>query len=141
MSTRQHCLLGKTVTKVQIAEDKLALKFVLASGEEIIARVDGDCCSSTWIEHISLPFQKFPATVLEVVNLNMPNLGSPDEYDVICYYGLELKTDKGSMVIDYRNCSNGYYGGSLCWPGEYFYGGVYRQNVSKENWLDLTEDI
>ena len=37
----------------------------------------------------------------------------PDEVE---FYGLSIKTDKGEIVIDYRNSSNGYYGGSLCWP-------------------------
>jgi hypothetical protein len=44
-------------------------------------------------------------------------------------------------VIDYRNESNGYYGGELCWPDDHFYGGVHGQNVSTEQWVDVTEDI
>lgn len=137
----QHCLVNKTISKLQIASDKLAIKFILDTGEEIVAKTDGDCCSNTWIEHVILPFQKLPAKVSEVINLDMPDLGNPDEHTVIGYYGTEIKTDKGSIVIDYRNASNGYYGGSLCWPEDYFYGGVFGQNISKEDWQELTEDI
>ncbi len=44
----------------------------------------------------------------------------------------------GACVIDYRNESNGYYGGDLVWPGKahHFYGGVYGQNVSTERWVE-----
>ena len=43
------------------------------------------------------------------------------------------------MVIDYRNNSNGYYGGEIVWPGEDFYGGVYGQNESNMDWRDIEE--
>lgn len=45
------------------------------------------------------------------------------------------------MVIDYRNESNGYYSGNLSWgDGDYFYGGVYGQNVSKQDWQKIAGD-
>lgn len=37
---------------------------------------------------------------------------------IIVTDGFKVTTDKGVIVIDYRNASNGYYGGSLSWPGE-----------------------
>lgn len=132
---------GKVIQQVRIADDKKAILFVTDKGE-VIAKCDGDCCSSTWIEHLSLPAYGLPARVISVENLNMPDLGSPDEYDVIAYYGCKIVTDKGDLVIDYRNESNGYYGGNLSWPdGSYFYGGVYGQNVSTQQWQDVNEDI
>lgn len=134
-------LIGKTVAGLQLTTDKKAIRFVLADGSDVVARADGDCCSSTWIEHISLPARGFPAVVLEAGDIDMPDLGSPGEYESIAYYGFELKTDKGHMVIDYRNESNGYYGGDLSWPGEYFYGGVYGQNVANDEWVNVTQDV
>jgi len=77
-----------------------------------------------------MPAGGLPARILEVVDLNLPQ--SSDE---LALYGLKLTTDKGDLVLDYRNESNGYYGGSLSWPGEYHYGGVYGQNESKEDWM------
>ena len=61
-------------------------------------------------------------------------LSLPSASDELALYGLKLATDKGDLVLDYRNESNGYYGGNLSWPGEYHYGGVYGQNNSKEEW-------
>lgn len=53
-----------------------------------------------------------------VEHIEMPDLGDiPTVYepavDSVRYYGLKITTDKGRAVIDYRNDSNGYYGGNL----------------------------
>lgn len=133
-------LVGKTIQKVRIADDKKAILFVCDDGEHI-AKTDGDCCSDTWIEHVELPVQGFPCKVLSVEELHLPEDQEMD-YEVIQFYGLKLLTDKGEFLLDYRNSSNGYYGGNLSWPDDsYFYGGVYGQNVSTENWIDIKEDI
>lgn len=135
-------LVGKTITAMKIADDKEAILFVTDSGE-IVARCDADCCSHTWVEHIELPAKGFPALVLDVSGLDLP--GSDDnhpELECLQVYGCKITTDKGDLVIDYRNSSNGYYGGNLSWPDDsYFYGGVYGQNVSTMNWIDVNSDI
>jgi hypothetical protein len=121
--------------------DKKALRFVLSDGSDVVAQVDADCCSTTWIEHVSLPVGGFPATVLEAGDIEMPDLGTPDGFECVRYYGFKAVTDKGDLVIDYRNESNGYYGGDLVWPGEYHYGGVHSQAVANGAWRKLTEDV
>lgn len=122
---------------MKLAEDRKAILFLTNEGE-IIARTDGDCCSSSWIENVELPAMGFPATVIGACDLHMPNSGQEeDNDDVIRYYGFKIQTDRGDIVIDYRNSSNGYYGGDLIWPGEHFYGGVYGQNVSEEIWKEI----
>lgn len=136
----ENVLVGKTLQAMKIADDKKAILFVTDDGE-VIAKADGDCCSSTWIEHIEFPALGFPAKVIAVDDLDMPDHGSPDEYSEIAYYGCKITTDKGEIVIDYRNESNGYYGGNLAWPDDYFYGGVHGQNVSTMNWVDVTSDV
>lgn len=134
----ENALIGKTINAMKIAEDKKAILFETTEGN-LVARADGDCCSSTWIENIELPVNGFPAKVISVEDLDLPNKKTKNEdYDVIAFYGCKITTDKGDIVIDYRNSSNGYYGGNLCWPGDdYFYGGVYGQNVSKEEWKEI----
>lgn len=125
-----HCLIGKTITEMKIADDKMALLFQTTDGD-VIARADADCCSSTWIEHVELPALGFPATVLGVDDLDMPD---EDGDSCIRFYGCKITTDRGHIVIDYRNESNGYYGGHLAWPGDHFYGGVWGQQKSSEQW-------
>ncbi len=139
--TRDNLLTGKVITNIEIAEDRQAIRFVLADGE-LIVNVDADCCSYSWVEHVELPALGFPATVVSIEDIDMPD-GSSSSFhtaaDVLAYYGCKIVTDRGEIVIDYRNDSNGYYGGSLSWPGEYHYGGVYGQNVSKHEWKQITE--
>lgn len=132
-------LVGKTITGMKIAEDKKALLFITDQGEAVV-KVDGDCCSSSWVESIELPALGFPAKVTAVSDLDLPGVDQKDEYDFIAVYGCKITTDKGEIVIDYRNSSNGYYGGNLSWPDDkYFYGGVHGQNVSNEKWVDIQD--
>ena len=130
-------LVGKTIKKIMIADDKQALLFMTDDGDHVV-RVDADCCSHTWVESIEAPALGFPALVAgaEDLDLNMEDEEKDGEY--IAFYGFKISTNKGDIIIDYRNESNGYYGGNLVWPDDnYFYGGVYGQNVSDENWKEI----
>lgn len=127
-------LIGKTLTKVELAADQMAIRFTLGD-ETIVAKCDADCCSHTWIEDIEMPAGGLPATVLDAIDLDLPS--QDKDGDLLQFYGLRLITDKGDLVLDYRNESNGYYGGSLSWPGDYHYGGVYGQNNSTEEWQPI----
>ena len=130
MSTHKF-LVGKTLTDVKVATDKKAIRFTV-DGEFVVAKCEADCCSETWIESLELPAGGLPAKVLAVEDLDLP--AKYGEYDLLQFYGLKLTTDKGDLVLDYRNESNGYYGGSLAWPGEYHYGGLFGQANSTEDW-------
>ena len=135
-------LIGKTLTGIKIAKDRVALLFQTTDGD-VLVLVDADCCSYTWVESVELPALGFPALVTAVEELDLPEPSAPKESafhkdpEVLAYYGCKIGTDKGDIVIDYRNDSNGYYGGSLSWPGEYFYGGVHGQNVSDLDWQSI----
>ena len=133
-----NVLIGKTLTGIKIADDKMALLFQTSTGD-IAVECDADCCSHTWVEHVELPAMGFPAVVTAVEDIDMPDLGDMPDCDVVAYYGCKISTNKGEILIDYRNDSNGYYGGSLSWPGENHYGGVYSQNVSGRSWKDLAQ--
>jgi hypothetical protein len=141
---KENPLIGKTLTGLKLAQDRQALLFLTTEGE-VEVLVDADCCSYTWVEHIELPAMGFPALVTAVEELDLPDTAKPSTFhtdsDVLAYYGCKISTDRGEIVIDYRNDSNGYYGGSLVWPEEgrhYFYGGVYGQNVSMKEWQDVS---
>lgn len=136
----ENKLIGKKIVDVKIAEDKLAMLFVCDNGEELVVRVDADCCSYTWIESVEMPALGFPFTVIACDDLDMNKEPlENEEYECLQFYGAKIITDKGDMVIDYRNDSNGYYGGDIVWPGEGFYGGVYGQSESNMNWRDIEE--
>lgn len=130
-------LVGKILKGVMLADDRKALRFDTVDGGEIIVRVDGDCCSDSWVDGVELPALGFPCVVLEVNDLYLADQDFHHEDGLIQCYGCQIKTTSGDMVIDYRNESNGYYGGNLCWTDESFYGGVYGQNVSTMNWQEI----
>ena len=91
---------------------------------------------------MNCPLGGFPAKVLDMADLDLPgSVRNDEEFYCLEVYGLKITTDKGDLVIDYRNSSNGYYGGNLSWPDDgYFYGGVHGQNVSNEDWRPLSKD-
>lgn len=135
--SNKHILIGEKLIAVYIAEDGGAIRFDTDNKEHIIARADGECCSRTWIESVDDPDILIGAEIQSVVDIDMPNLGQLEGCDVVRYYGCQIITEKGSCVIDYRNDSNGYYGGNLSWPNEYYYGGVFGQNESRMKWKKL----
>lgn len=130
-----HILVGKTITGIMLAEDKMAILFKTTDGD-IVAKCDADCCSCTWIENVELPVNGFPAVVSSADDIEL-NSHLPDQDGELKFYGFKIVTDKGDIVLDYRNESNGYYGGSLTWPGEDHYGGVSGQNISNESWKEI----
>jgi hypothetical protein len=137
MNTMNHMMVGRTITGMKIADDKKALLFLTTDGE-VIARADGDCCSDSWIENVDEPALGYPATVVSVENCDLPgSVEDHPEYESLAVFGIKIATDRGEILIDFRNSSNGYYGGDLTWPGEYHYGGVHGQNNSTENWREL----
>lgn len=136
-----NLLIGKKIVDVKIAVDKQAMLFVSEDGAEFIARTDGDCCSYSWIENVEMPALGFPFKVIAIDDLDLPgSQNDHPDYDCLSVYGAKVVTDKGEMVIDYRNSSNGYYGGNISWPGDkYFYGGVHGQNESSLEWIEIEE--
>ena len=115
--SKKESLIGRTITGYVLSEDRETITFQFAAGDAITLETEGGCCSYTWIESIDLP-DNLLGIVRAVEDIAMPDLGGmPTETvpspDVVQYYGLKITTDKGSAVIDYRNNSNGYYGGSL----------------------------
>lgn len=107
-----HILLGKTINNIKVTADEEKLNFICEDGDHL-AFTEAECCSSTWIENVELPALGFPCKVLKVEELESEVIGEVEEYDHLQKYGLKIVTDKGDIVIDYRNESNGYYGGWL----------------------------
>lgn len=128
----QNPLIGKTLDGLDLADDKQALRFRVRGGDPIIALVDADCCSYTWVEHIENAEAIIGREVRWVEDIDMPDLGDMPNRDSVAYYGLKIETDGGICVIDYRNESNGYYGGCLVWPDAS--GGVQGSDRSDYQW-------
>ncbi len=121
MNNKINPLVGKVLKDMQLSDDKEVIAFVLSDNTVIKAYCHADCCSYTWIESVMNGESAIGSEILEADNIEMPDLGDMPERDVVSYYGFKIKTVKGECIIDFRNDSNGYYGGDLVWPGDYGY--------------------
>lgn len=75
----------------------------------------GDCCSMSWIEHWTEPPDVIGATITNVTEPALDPHAPVEEQDgeSIAVYHTAIATTRGEIVIEYRNSSNGYYGGWL----------------------------
>jgi len=109
-----HILIGKRIVKVSLAADREKLLFDFAEGLSIVAKVE-NMCSETWIASLDNP-DALLGTVHSVEDLVLRAQVEVEPHDYRTWYGFKIRTNKGTCVIDYRNSSNGYYGGGLDWP-------------------------
>lgn len=140
--TEPHILIGKTITAVELTDDQEAIRFTLADGSQIVALCDGDCCSHTWIEEVLNPEFAIGKPVLKAEDIELPTefltpTKTENDEEEMAYYSFLIETANGRCTIAYRNSSNGYYGGNLSWPDEYYHDCVfnnYNKKVPEFNW-------
>jgi hypothetical protein len=119
---KENNLIGKKVVKVYLSGDKDWIKFVCDDNTVIKAQAYGDCCSNTWIEAVEGVEQIAGKTITRIEDITLRESEEIGEYgETTQFYGLKIHSDSGYMLIDYRNNSNGYYGGDLVWEGDYWY--------------------
>jgi hypothetical protein len=106
-------LEGKTVKSLTINSDKTTIGFVLDDGRTLWANAVGDCCSSSWFEHVEGIDALLGQKINKVVEREMPKPTGDRGDEVIQYYGWTLETNKGRLDLEMRNSSNGYYGGEV----------------------------
>lgn len=109
-------LRGKRVASVEVSDDKERLVFTLDDGRTITYSAEGDCCSSSWIEHLTVPPDIAGAEVTGWAERDMGEF--QEDYATIRVYQTSFATPKGEVIAEYRNSSNGYYGGWLQGPIE-----------------------
>lgn len=114
--SQKHILVGLTLLAVSYDSD--GVTFSTEERGDIYANVEADCCSESWVEGLEHPARGYPCKVQEVRDLDLPDDGTGNQgsQDCLQVYGLRVVTDNGDLDIDYRNSSNGYYGGWLYFP-------------------------
>lgn len=130
-------LIGTKIVKVEMQDDT-TIVFNDISGITFSYQTFEDCCSSTWISHISGLNNLLNATVREVKERqfseeDQKKAEQEGDYDVLALYGYDIVTDKGICFLEFRNNSNGYYGGDL----EYY----DTNKFSFHNLREITEDF
>ena len=118
-------IVGRRLTAVEVSEDKSTLTLCYTDGTESHYRAMGDCCSESWIEHITVPADIDGASITGVSQSGYVSgrRATPEEYakteaerqyvDSLEVYHSAIQTDRGEVIVEYRNDSNGYYGGWL----------------------------
>lgn len=113
--TNMDSLVGRTIQSLEIdGNEQHYLRFKTNQGDVIYEAV-GDCCSESWFYHVLGVDGLLNQRVVEIVNVEMGD--APDDglgrQDVDSLYGIRLVTTRGYVDIEFRNSSNGYYGGWL----------------------------
>lgn len=107
-----NSLIGVKVAdfKINTAHDNFQI--VSKSGAAFGFHCDADCCSESWIEHVTGIGSLLGGTIFEITraeSVSVPATRQESEYiDVYT-----IKTEKGRFDIEFRNSSNGYYGGAI----------------------------
>lgn len=109
-------LIGRKVLGVQMTPEKEEVRFITDIGN-LDYYCYADCCSESWVNHVSDVSSLVDATVVNVEECNFYALlgvepePTKQESDTVLFH--RVYTDKGVCVIEFRNSSNGYYGGSF----------------------------
>jgi hypothetical protein len=72
---------------------------------------DADCCSESWVESISDVSIMHDAAVREIRTKRLDLAGTRQDEDSVDF--VSFVTDKGYFDVEFRNSSNGYYGGEM----------------------------
>ena len=112
-------LFGKVISNIYLSDDSTEIVFrgqdELHQDKSWSYDAVGDCCSHSWIESIENPEHLIDSVIIGIEEKPETEDKSTvdDDDECIRVYGYTLKTARGYTDIEFRNSSNGYYGGDL----------------------------
>ena len=124
-------LVGKTIRRVMMNPLRTFLVFECADDSKVCFCTEGDCCSRSWIEHTDgvdyVKGRKVEGvSSADLHSFEAPDVDGPKAYEgpylhpvkrgdnSFKVYSTTFALDNGSRFsIEFRNQSNGYYGGNL----------------------------
>ena len=104
-------LVGKKIVK--ISGDDCEVVAIDSDGVRHRFYAEGDCCSSSWFEHLEHLDILVGQVVSSVGDMLLPGIDNEDDYNYIQNYGWTIVCPVGTAEIEMRNRSNGYYGGYI----------------------------
>ena len=108
-------LKGKTITSIDISDDRECMTFHCADGDNYRLIYHPDCCADCSIEDICGDLDDLignPILVAEEVtnkNVNLDGVPIPECQDSFTWAFYKLDTIKGGVTIRWYGESNGYY--------------------------------
>jgi hypothetical protein len=108
-------LLGRTLTAVNVADDKETITICVNDGCEYRMFHDQDCCERVSVEDVVGDLDDLiGAPILRAEERTDSECGAVDKYDdSYTWTFYELATIKGSVMIRWYGSSNGYYSESV----------------------------
>lgn len=103
-------LIGQYI--YEIYQDDYRIVFRYGDNQWLEMNAEGGCCSSSWIENVEIIPGAVGSKVVSFTDNYTDTIDSPD-HECLQSYQTVISTAHGSISIEYRNSSNGYYGGSL----------------------------
>ena len=109
-------LVGKHVLGVQMNTGKDVVRFITTTGV-LDYECYGDCCSESWVNHVNDIGNLIDATVTLVEEFDFHSMlgiepePTRQDSDEVLFH--KVHTNKGTCLIEFRNSSNGYYGGNF----------------------------
>lgn len=127
----ERTLVGKVIKSVWINPHKTEFTLRCEDGDHSFEAY-GDCCSSSWIEHITGVTSLTGAKVVSINDVDIETIEEHPEHECLQIYSTQIvfESPHEPIEIEYRNSSNGYYGGSLV-----------SIDTTLENMKPLTEDF
>lgn len=104
-------VFGKVIKSVYMDEDSQYLVLISDFDDYLVYKAEGDCCSSSWFESINNIESLINQKVIGIEE-NPESIREDEQDDCLRVYGYTLKTSQGYVDVEFRNSSNGYYGGS-----------------------------
>lgn len=118
VKTNYNCLdllIGKTVIKLLLNPEKNSFAFILDNGRLEQFNCEGECCSTSWIEHVSginnLLGKEIKKIVYIALDLSRNENECGKKETLICRW--DIYTDFGICTMEMRNFSNNYYSGEI----------------------------
>lgn len=108
-------LIGQKVIKLLFNEEKNSFAFLLDTLRLEVFYCQGDCCSTSWIEHLSGLNNLLHHTVNKINYIDIDTDRDSDEWGEkeTLIYRFDIYTEAGICTMEMRNHSNGYYSGQL----------------------------
>lgn len=130
--------MGKRILKIEIdKENQHFLKFSTDKGE-IIYQAEGDCCSESWFYGFNGVLALLGFVVYTVEKVDMGEIkGYVGRQEETCAYCIKLTSTGGHTDIEFRNSSNGYYGGEVVFLGT---NDKYQGEFKKIVWQEIKDD-
>jgi len=125
-------LVGRLVTAMfqDMPSDPETLRFCTDEGD-MAFDTTSECCSRSWFSHIDGIDALLGHRVTSVEDRGVHEDKEDDTDYCVQVYGYMITTDAGRTLIEFRNASNGYYGGDC----------VRRDHMAVDCTVPLTEDF